>query len=64
MDVGALNWMIAEDAALRRRQRVRPVGSKGERIFQLFYQSLRVNRNPPCELPALSDAIEVFGRAD
>ena len=37
MDVDALNRMIAEDAALRRRQRLQPVGDKGDKIFPPTY---------------------------
>ena len=33
MDIAALNRMIAEDAALRRRQKLPPVGGKGDMIF-------------------------------
>ena len=45
MDVGALNRMIAEDAALRRRQRLQPVGGKGDKIFPPTYPG--EGRNAP-----------------
>jgi CRISPR-associated protein Csb1 len=37
MDAGALSRMVAEDAALRRRQRLQPVGGKGDKIFPPTY---------------------------
>ena len=33
MDIAALTGMIAEDAGLRRRQTLQPVGGKGDKIF-------------------------------
>ena len=33
MDIAALNRMTAEDAAVRRRQTLQPVGGKGDKIF-------------------------------
>jgi CRISPR-associated protein Csb1 len=51
MDIAALNRIIAEDAALRRRQRLQPVGGKGEKIFPPTYppsdEVKRANRNAP-----------------
>ncbi len=46
MDVGALNRMIAEDAAVRRRQRLQPVGGKGDKIFPPTYPG-EVRNAPP-----------------
>lgn len=37
MDIGKLNGMVAEDAALRRRQVLQPVGGKGDKIFPPTY---------------------------
>jgi CRISPR-associated protein Csb1 len=37
MDVAALNRMIANHAALRRRQRLQPVGGKGDKLFSPTY---------------------------
>ncbi len=49
MDVGALNRMIAEDAALRRQQALQPVGGRGDKIFPPTYppsdEAKRANRN-------------------
>jgi WD40 repeat protein len=45
MDITALNRMIADDAALRRRQRLQPVGGKGDKIFPPTYPG--EGRNPP-----------------
>ncbi|HTV66944.1 MAG TPA: hypothetical protein VMF90_00255 [Rhizobiaceae bacterium] len=39
MDIGKLNGMVAEDAALRRRQVLQPVGGKGDKIFPPTYVS-------------------------
>ncbi len=51
MDIAALNRMIAEDAALRRRQALQPVGGKGDKIFPPTYppsdEAKRANRNAP-----------------
>ena len=33
MDIAALNRVVAEDAALRRRQTLQPAGGKGDRVF-------------------------------
>ena len=45
MDIAALDRMIADDAALRRRQRLQPVGGKGEKIFPPTYPG--EGRNAP-----------------
>lgn len=45
MDVGTLSRMVAEDAALRRRQRLQPVGGKGDKIFPPTYPG--EGRNSP-----------------
>jgi len=37
MNFAALTKMVAEDAALRRRQRLQPVGGKGDKIFPPTY---------------------------
>jgi CRISPR-associated protein Csb1 len=37
MDIDALNRMVAEDAALRRRQILQPVGGQGDKIFPPTY---------------------------
>ncbi len=51
MDIAALNRMIAEDAALRRRQVLQPAGGKGDKIFPPTYppsdEAKRANRNAP-----------------
>ena len=51
MDIGKLNGMVAEDAALRRRQVLQPVGGKGTKIFPPTYppsdEAKRANRNAP-----------------
>jgi CRISPR-associated protein Csb1 len=51
MDIGKLNGMVAEDAALRRRQVLQPVGGKGDKIFPPTYppsdEAKRANRNAP-----------------
>ena len=46
MDIAALNRMIAEDAALRRRQGLQPVGGKGDKIFPPTYPG-EVRNAPP-----------------
>lgn len=45
MDVTKLNRMVAEDAALRRRQVLQPVGGKGDKIFPPTYPG--EGRNAP-----------------
>ena len=45
MEIGKLNGMVAEDAAVRRRQRLQPVGGKGDKIFPPTYPG--EGRNPP-----------------
>src|SRR5690554_1064512 len=45
MDIGKLNGMVAESAALRRRQRLQPVGGKGDKIFPPTYPG--EGRNAP-----------------
>jgi CRISPR-associated protein Csb1 len=45
MDIERLNHMIAEDAALRRRQILQPVGGKGDKIFPPTYPG--EGRNAP-----------------
>lgn len=45
MDISRLNRMIAEDAALRRRQRLQPVGGRGDKIFPPTYPG--EGRNSP-----------------
>ena len=37
MDINRLTRMIAEDAAIRRRQTLQPVGGKGDKIFPPTY---------------------------
>lgn len=46
MDAATLSKMVAEDAALRRRQRLQPVGGKGDKIFPPTYPG-EGRRNPP-----------------
>lgn len=46
MDITALNRMVAEDAALRRRQILQPVGGKGTTVFPPTYPSERRNAPP------------------
>jgi CRISPR-associated protein Csb1 len=45
MDVEKLSKMIAENAALRRRQRLQPIGGKGDKIFPPTYPG--EGRNAP-----------------
>lgn len=45
MDAATLTQMVAQDAALRRRQRLQPVGGKGDKIFPPTYPG--EGRNPP-----------------
>lgn len=47
MNVAALTKMVAEDAALRRRQRLQPVGGKGDKIFPPTYPGEGRNNPPP-----------------
>lgn len=47
MNAGALTKMVAEDAALRRRQRLQPVGGKGDKIFPPTYPGEGRNNPPP-----------------
>jgi CRISPR-associated protein Csb1 len=44
MDINKLNGMVAENAALRRRQVLQPVGGKGDKIFPPTYPG--EGRNP------------------
>jgi len=50
MDIATLNRVVAEDAALRRRQVLQPVGGKGDKIFPPTYppsdDGRRANRQP------------------
>lgn len=46
MDLNELNQMVAHDAALRRRQRLQPVGGQGDKIFPPTYPS-DVKNAPP-----------------
>lgn len=46
MEVGKLNGVVAEDAALRRRQVLQPVGGKGDKIFPPTYPGERRNAPP------------------
>jgi CRISPR-associated protein Csb1 len=46
MDIDTLNRMVAEDAALRRRQTLQPVGGKGDKIFPPTYPGDRNNAPP------------------
>jgi hypothetical protein len=50
MDIAALNRMIAADAALRRRQRLQPVGGKGDKIFPPTYPPSDEARSANCDL--------------
>lgn len=45
MDAATLTQMVAQDAALRRRQRLQPVGGKGDKIFPPTYPG--EGRNAP-----------------
>lgn len=45
MELSALNQMVAEDAALRRKQILQPVGGRGEKIFPPTYPG--EGRNAP-----------------
>ena len=45
MDIGKLNGMVAEDAALRRHQVLQPVGGQGDKIFPPTYPG--EGRNAP-----------------
>jgi hypothetical protein len=45
MDIGKLNRMVAEDAALRRRQVLQPAGGQGDKIFPPTYPG--EGRNAP-----------------
>lgn len=45
MNIGKLNGMVAEDAALRRRQVLQPVGGKGDKVFPPTYPG--EGRNAP-----------------
>lgn len=47
MNASKLSQMIAEDAALRRRQRLQPVGGKGDKIFPPTYPGEGRNNPPP-----------------
>ena len=47
MDIATLMRMVAEDAALRRRQRLQPVGGKGDKIFPPTYPGEGRNNPPP-----------------
>ncbi len=47
MNFAALTKMVAEDAALRRRQRLQPVGGKGDKIFPPTYPGEGRNNPPP-----------------
>jgi CRISPR-associated protein Csb1 len=45
VDVNVLNSMVEQDAALRRRQRLQPVGGPGDKIFPPTYPG--EGRNAP-----------------
>jgi len=47
MEIAALTTMVAEDAALRRRQRLQPVGGRGDKIFPPTYPGEGRNNPPP-----------------
>lgn len=47
MDIDTLNHMVAEDAALRRRQILQPVGGAGDKIFPPTYPGEDKNAPPP-----------------
>jgi len=46
MDIDTLNRMVAEDAALRRRQILQPAGGKGDKIFPPTYPREGPNAQP------------------
>jgi len=46
MDIGKLHGMVAEDAAVRRRQVLQPVGGKGDKIFPPTYPGEGQNAPP------------------
>lgn len=43
-DLAQLRHMVTQDAALRRRQRLQPVGGKGDKIFPPTYPRRRVGQ--------------------
>jgi CRISPR-associated protein Csb1 len=47
MDITTLTQIVAEDAALRRRQRLQPVGGRGDKIFPPTYPGEGRNNPPP-----------------
>jgi CRISPR-associated protein Csb1 len=47
MDIATLTRIVDEDAALRRRQRLQPVGGKGDKIFPPTYPGEGRNNPPP-----------------
>jgi CRISPR-associated protein Csb1 len=47
MDAATLTRMVAQDAALRRRQRLQPAGGKGDKIFPPTYPGEGRNNPPP-----------------
>lgn len=47
MNAAELTKMVKEDAALRRRQRLQPVGGKGDKIFPPTYPGEGRNNPPP-----------------
>lgn len=48
LDIGDLAEIVANDAAIRRRQRLQPVGGKGDKIFPPTYPPPDgASRNPP-----------------
>lgn len=47
MNAAVLAKMVVEDAALRRRQRLQPVGGKGDKIFPPTYPGEGRNNPPP-----------------
>jgi len=46
MELAALNRMVTEDAALRRRQRLQPVGGQGDKVFPPTYPGEGRNSMP------------------
>ncbi|MDX9838495.1 MAG: type I-U CRISPR-associated RAMP protein Csb1/Cas7u [Azoarcus sp.] len=46
MDIGKLKKMVSDDAALRRRQILQPVGGKGDKIFPPTYPGDGKNSSP------------------